>query len=583
MIGDSLAGEANNPEKQESLEVNSPEVSVSESDDSKAPETITSEATLNSLVSEEIQDKGESGSPEILLTQSEAIAIQDAPDLTVAETSETREIQATGESSSPDIPLAQTETIVIQDAPDLSYSESSETQESSSAEIPVAETEAIVIQDAPDLSYSENAELSEIQETEESSSVGEAEAVVIQETPDLSDSESSEIQEIQEKPELKVSQPATVSEPIKTSVESPLPIASETALNPNKDCLRILLTGASGCIGHYIAETLINETEHELFLLVRDPRKLRIDCNSRPGINVVQGDMKYISRLAKMLKTIDCAILTAAAWGGQQEALDVNVFKTMQLLNYLDPKVCQQVIYFSTASILDRHNHLLKEARELGTEYIRSKYEGLSRISKLPIADRLTTLFPTLVLGGDEKHPYSHISSGLPGLKKWINYIRFFKTEGSFHFIHAKDIAQVVYYLLKNPPSRDQKNWLVLGNQPTTVNQAVEEACEYLQKPIIFRVNLSPWLADILIWLFRIQMAAWDRFCLEYRHFTYTNPINPATFGLPVYCPTIKDLLKTSGISEPPQITLNSANYNSSKAVENRIKDYKQAFDDREK
>ncbi|MEO1184834.1 MAG: NAD(P)-dependent oxidoreductase, partial [Cyanobacteria bacterium J06636_27] len=30
---------------------------------------------------------------------------------------------------------------------------------------------------------------------------------------------------------------------------------------------RILVTGASGCIGHYISELLIQETQHELYLL----------------------------------------------------------------------------------------------------------------------------------------------------------------------------------------------------------------------------------------------------------------------------------------------------------------------------
>ncbi|MFB2896386.1 NAD-dependent epimerase/dehydratase family protein [Aerosakkonemataceae cyanobacterium BLCC-F50] len=576
MIGDSLAGETNNPDKQENLELNSPEISVAESNDSKASEAITSDASLESLVTEEIQETGESISPNIQVVESEAIEIQSAPELAFSATSETGEIQETGESNSPEIPVVESELIEIQQAPDLTFSATSETGEiqetgeSSSPEIPVVESEAIEIQSAPDLADSETDETGEIQETGESNS------------PEIQPAEF-EIREIQEKPELKVAQTAKVAEAINSSVGSPLPLTSETApTKPNKDCLRILITGASGCIGQYIAETLIKETEHELFLLVRDPKKLIIDCNYRSGVNIVQGDMKYISRLAKMLKTMDCAILTAAAWGGQQEALDVNVFKTLQLLNYLDPKVCQQVIYFSTASLLDKHNHLLKEARELGTEYIRSKYEGLTRISKLPIADRVTTLFPTLVLGGDAKHPYSHISSGLPGLKKWINYIRFFKADGSFHFIHAQDIAQVVLYLVKNPPSREQKNWFVLGNQPTTVNQAVEEACEYLRKPIFFRLNLSPWLADILIGLFRIQMAAWDRFCLEYRHFTYTNAINPATFGLPVYCSTIKDVLKTSGIGEPRKIAPNSMNYNSSKTVENRLKDYRQAFEDKE-
>ncbi|MFN6198841.1 MAG: NAD-dependent epimerase/dehydratase family protein, partial [Dolichospermum sp.] len=44
---------------------------------------------------------------------------------------------------------------------------------------------------------------------------------------------------------------------------------------------RILVTGASGCIGHYITEALIQNTNYELYLLVRNPDKLQIDTTVR--------------------------------------------------------------------------------------------------------------------------------------------------------------------------------------------------------------------------------------------------------------------------------------------------------------
>jgi nucleoside-diphosphate-sugar epimerase len=321
---------------------------------------------------------------------------------------------------------------------------------------------------------------------------------------------------------------------------------------------RIFLTGASGCIGHYITEALIQETDHELYLLVRNPKKLGFDYEARPGITILQGDLLQIERFGNLLKTIDVAILAATAWGGQQETFDVNVVKTIRLMELLDPAVCEQVIYFSTASILDSKNQLLKEAGQLGTDYIRSKYDCLGRLSKLAIAPNITTLFPTLVLGGDANKPYSHLSSGLADVVKWVDLIRCFKADGSFHFIHGRDIAQVVRYLIDHPFAYDliaeadttPTNRLVLGNQQVTVNQAVEEVCAYLGKKIYFRVPLSIWLANILIVLFRIQMAAWDRFCLNYRHFTYQNPVNPGTFSLPTYCATFTDVLKISGIPE---------------------------------
>ncbi|ARV57363.1 epimerase [Nostocales cyanobacterium HT-58-2] len=310
---------------------------------------------------------------------------------------------------------------------------------------------------------------------------------------------------------------------------------------------RILVTGASGCIGHYISEALIQETEHELYLLVRNPKKLQIDTEARSGVTVLQGDMRDIKQFADLLKTIDIAVLTATAWGGE-ETFDINVHKTHELLNLLDPDRCEQVIYFSTASVLDRNNQPLKEAGELGTDYIRSKYDCLHKISELAIAPKVSIVFPTLVLGGDRNKPYSHITSGIPEVTKYVNLIRYLKADGSFHFIHGRDIATVVRHLIEHPPQEDDTRSFVLGQKRLTVNQAVEEVCAYLGKKIYFRIPLSLSLANLIIVLFRIQMAAWDRFSMNYRHFTYKNVVNPGSLGLPNYCATMSDVLKISGV-----------------------------------
>ncbi|NET55679.1 MAG: NAD(P)-dependent oxidoreductase, partial [Symploca sp. SIO2E6] len=230
--------------------------------------------------------------------------------------------------------------------------------------------------------------------------------------------------------------------------------------------------------------------------------------------------------------------------------------KTIRLIELLNPKVCEQVIYFSTSSVLDRNNQLLREAAQLGTDYIRSKYDCMRRLSKLAIAPKITALFPTLVLGGDENKPYSHLSSGITDVTKWIDMIRWLQADASFHFIHAQDIAQVVGYLVANPDSTELTEQaeeepikrLVLGNPALTVNQAVEESCAYLGKKIYFRLPLYRWLANIVIVIFRIKMSAWDQFCLSYRHFTYQNPVNPQTLGLPTYCATFSDVLKISDV-----------------------------------
>ncbi|MBD2036494.1 NAD(P)-dependent oxidoreductase [Leptolyngbya sp. FACHB-321] len=312
---------------------------------------------------------------------------------------------------------------------------------------------------------------------------------------------------------------------------------------------RIFVTGASGCIGHYVVEALIQETNHELFLLVRNPEKLKFDYRARPGINILQADLRDIEQFSDLLKTIDCAVLIATAWGGAQEVYETNVVKTLRLLSLLDPEVCQQAIYFATASILDRNNQPLKEAESIGTDYIRSKYACFQQFPKLKIAPRITTLFPTLLLGGDANKPQSHVSSGVVQVANWAWLLRFLKAEGSFHFIHGKDIAQIVRHLIDHPPAEGERRQLVLGNQMVTVNQAIEETCLYLNKRLYFRIPLTPKLANLFIALFRIKMADWDRFSMHYRHFTHRHVVSPETFGLPTYCATFMDVLKLSGVS----------------------------------
>lgn len=314
--------------------------------------------------------------------------------------------------------------------------------------------------------------------------------------------------------------------------------------------MRIFITGASGCIGHYITDLLIKNTNHELFLLVRNPSKLKFDYNYRSDIRIIEGDLKNILEHQDLLKTINIAILTATCWGGKTESYQINVEANLNLIKSLNPEICQQIIYFSTASILDQNNQLLPQAGEIGTDYIRTKYQCFTQLKELELYPKIITVYPTLVFGGNETKPYSHLSGGLKDLPKWMNLIRWFQADGSFHFIHGFDIAQVINYLIENGNNLDPQfnRQLVLGNQPLTVNQVIQKICDYLGKKNYFRIPLSIWLANIFIKLFNIRMAEWDYFCLNYRHFVYQKYVNPQTFNLDSYAPNVEKLLEVSGI-----------------------------------
>ncbi|MDJ0729499.1 MAG: NAD(P)-dependent oxidoreductase [Crocosphaera sp.] len=311
---------------------------------------------------------------------------------------------------------------------------------------------------------------------------------------------------------------------------------------------RIFITGASGCIGHYMAEALIKETDHELYFLVRNPEKLQFRYQTRPNVHLIIGDLQNIEKFSDFLKTVNVAILAATSWGGITESFEINVTKTLGLMKLLNPDVCEQIIYFSTASILDKNNQPLSEAGRLGTNYIRTKYQCYTQLHKLPIYNKITTVFPTLVFGGEANKPYSHLSGGIKDVIKWIDLIRWFKADGSFHYIHARDIAQMIKYLVENPPSESDHKNLVLGNKRTTVNQAIQEICNYLNKRIYFQMTLSIILVNFFIKVFRLRMEDWDYFSINYRHFTYKDTVTPATFGMKNYCTTIEDVMQLSGV-----------------------------------
>ncbi len=304
---------------------------------------------------------------------------------------------------------------------------------------------------------------------------------------------------------------------------------------------KVFITGASGCVGHYLIERLLAKTDYELYLLVRDRRKLQIDLSDRPNVHIIEDSMQNIGQHRDLLRTMEFVVSTAAGWGGD-EAFVVNRDKTIELFSMLDPQVCDRAIYFSTASILDSHNQIIPEAGAIGTDYIASKHACLETLENSIIRDRLITVFPTLVFGGAADKPYSHLSRGLKDILKYVPYVRFLKTNGSLHFVHAIDIAQIVTHLLTAPSVPKSPARLVLGMQRLTVQDLIAQFCEHLNLKVGWQFELTPFLVDTVIKLFHIEVAAWDRFCIAQRDFTY-DVVSPETFGLVSKYPRLADLL----------------------------------------
>jgi nucleoside-diphosphate-sugar epimerase len=299
----------------------------------------------------------------------------------------------------------------------------------------------------------------------------------------------------------------------------------------------VFLTGATGCVGHYLADEFA-AAGYDLYLLVRDPAKLRFAPAARPGVTVVRGDLTGLADLADLLSQMDYCVHAAAAWGGPA-AWEVNLHRTQELFSRLDPARVRRIIYFSTASILGRENQVLPEVDRYGTDYIRSKYQAYLRLPQSPNYERIVTVFPTLVFGGDRHHPTSHLSSGLPLLKRWAWLLGRLDVEARFHFIHARDIARLVRHL-SEAEQVEKDN--VLGNAPVSFGEFTKRAAACFGHRIGRQFRLSPDAMFRFARLMGARMGAWDRFCLEYGDFRY-RALNCPAVGLPGDLATIEGIL----------------------------------------
>ncbi|MEK7299091.1 MAG: NAD-dependent epimerase/dehydratase family protein [Candidatus Margulisiibacteriota bacterium] len=297
----------------------------------------------------------------------------------------------------------------------------------------------------------------------------------------------------------------------------------------------ILITGANGCIGSYVVDQLLTNSQHDLRLLVRSPDRLREDVRTHPRVSIFVGDLETMADFQALTCGMDAVIHVATAWGDSDYSIELNVRQTHALFDSCEPDRLRRIIYFSTASILGAGNKVVEEAGTLGTGYIRSKYLGFRSLAKSRFYDRIVTVFPTVVFGGDDRHPMSHISGGIMPNQGRIRWLRFIYPDGAFQFMHAADIAKVVQGVLESPnPGKE----VVMGGKGHTARAAIREICDVLGIPVYFQIRVpNRFLLMLARWM-RIKIHPWDRYCVTHPDFVY-DAVTPETFGMASSYPTL--------------------------------------------
>jgi len=239
--------------------------------------------------------------------------------------------------------------------------------------------------------------------------------------------------------------------------------------------------------------------------MVRDKSKLPISVQENKKVKLMVCDIRESNRYKKEISQINYLIHTATAWGDPKRAYEVNIKAFEELLEMLDIKKLDKIIYFSTASILDTQTELMRESLIYGTEYIQTKYECFQRLRESSFAEKTFAVFPTIVFGGNlgkkRKYPVSYLTSGLKEIEKWLWLARFLKLDSKFHFIHANDIAQICGFLIKNYKEEKYKGFrkFVLGQKFISIDHAIITLLKRNNMRRYFAIPLTKKILKILL------------------------------------------------------------------------------------
>lgn len=314
---------------------------------------------------------------------------------------------------------------------------------------------------------------------------------------------------------------------------------------------RVLVTGASGCVGRYLVEAFLDTPGTRVAALVRDRARLPSGAFPDDRVETLVADLRDLDAYAGALSGTDAAVLAATAWGGE-DTFAVTVDANLALADRLIEAGCRHIVYFATASVLGPDGALLAAAEARGTDYIRAKHRLVERMEERAGAARITGIFPTLVFGGRDEEPpirHSHFANLAREVAGWARWLRFTGADGKFHVIHAADIAAVVRHLVGQGRGAGQgAERYVLGNPAATVDEMMGQLLAATGRRHRPAIRLRQGWIDPLSRVLPIELTPWDRYCASQPDQSHPNAVNPADFGLPVSMPDLRTGLASLGI-----------------------------------
>ncbi|MFN3642506.1 MAG: NAD-dependent epimerase/dehydratase family protein [Gemmobacter sp.] len=313
--------------------------------------------------------------------------------------------------------------------------------------------------------------------------------------------------------------------------------------------MRILITGATGCVAQYLTRELLARTDAHLVLLSRDAARIAVPPGAAGRVTLASGRLEDPASYGAALEGVTAAALVATAWGGPL-AHATTVVGNAALADLLIDRGCRHVVYFSSASVLLPDGSLNPVALDLGTDYIRTKHQLVAAMEPKAARARISGVFPTIVMGGrsgPDPMPLSELAKLLVTIRRWHWLIARVTAEGRFNITHAADIATIVRRLIEGAGATGGAERHVAGLPPASAAAMIAEvlaAAGRRHRPLL---RLTPRNVDWAIRAFRLQVTPWDRWCMANPDQGYDRAITPAAFGAPVAMPSLTEGLRMIG------------------------------------
>jgi dihydroflavonol-4-reductase len=247
----------------------------------------------------------------------------------------------------------------------------------------------------------------------------------------------------------------------------------------------ILVTGASGIVGHFVVKDLVS-AGHKIRAIKRADSNIESLAPWNNSIEWVEADLLDLTALEKAFigveRIVHCAALVSFHKEDKDEMMNVNVNGTANMVNLALEYKVEKFIHVSSVAALGRKPNLdiidenVKwEQSDNNTNYAESKYLGELEVWRaqeegLPVV----IINPSVILG-----PGKWDSSSMQ-LFKYANEGPLFYPRGEMNYVDVRDVSNIIEILLFNDIKEER---FILNAGKAYYQEVFELISKNLNKP----------------------------------------------------------------------------------------------------